>query len=383
MLLQLRLPPSAGELRRVTEAALLVLKSLADKPAKRKAWVHLASVPGLSGLPWLLAPRQDVKDAIEAIARLPLVMRKELHRVFANDARVFLDVNQAVFVFESATLPPKAFSAGHDFMKSLYESVLSDRGFPYSGSHPISGTARLTRHVFEEEFHAANGRLLVCPACLIEELPRIVYKDGRPISSNTADHFFPKVKVPILAVYPDNLAVVCYQCNSSFKATEWPGIPNPSKNSKNSVNLQELWIPYHRHGIDEINLDFVPDFMAMILAIKIVPRDSLGPGLARWNSHERLYSVKKRWELYLGARLGDLIQEISEELAMFAPPVAMSPPGVEAVVADILDRRIRTVARLVEPGARILHPFYRWLRERRMTSIIEAVRAQPRWKAGP
>jgi hypothetical protein len=97
------------------------------------------------------------------------------------------------------------------------------------------GKAQLSRSVFHDNFKADNNNLSTCPYCDLDTI----------ISSGTheVEHFLPKSKFPLLALYSKNLFSACLGCNK-------PG----GKGARVSKNITS---PYCREIGEEVAFNFL------------------------------------------------------------------------------------------------------------------------------
>lgn len=289
MFLPVKRADCSDELDRLTEMVSTILAE-----ATRFLAPEEANIPALESAvpPELrdLFQYKKVREAVQALYRLPYMDRLRVSEAFQNDIAFHRHIEDGGYQLSRLSDLPEA---GGRALKTLCIELynLVSAGVPVKG--PARGRA-FSSQLLRKQFKKVNGSFgRVCPVCIGEVLFDI--QEGK------GDHYFPKAKYPALTFHPDNLLPVCSSCNDpSIKGAKDP----VDVRDTGAGELRTVFLPYLRAAKDEIELDVDED-------CGIVMRP--GPGGDEWTARrienmDRLYLLFRRWS----GVLEDVWEDVSE-----------------------------------------------------------------------
>ena len=279
--------------------------------------------------------RKPKTTALEAALALTLAQRRDQLAAVRHDLGFADSFDDPGFSFCFPILEPATREAGKKLLVSMYEEVFRHKkGFQF-------GEGRwANRTTWEEAFREANERTELCPACASSPLEPPAA--GRKLSD--ADHYLPKATYPALAVHGLNLVPLCKTCNSVLK-----GVSDPLVDGDTVRSLPDIWFPYKRAGINEIDLTFDPPREPARRVVMI------GDPAARERARrfDVIFRLRERW----GNSLGGIHQRLPAELLELPSPT--TPDGVRTDLRML--RALAELGKASDPRAFVKSQYFAWL----------------------
>ena len=231
------------------------------------------------------AKKSVIRKAVDKILKLPRTERKKLWEAVKNDIEFYKNLDDPNFEFLYLKLSDNTKAVGNELLLRFYKILGSKTGFS-----KIAGLkGRVNGAILEKLYREANKKCAICPACLVERLPRPI--DG--ISQNDREHYFPQSIYPPLAVHPFNLTMACIRCNQRRHSNI-----DPISDHKAGA-LLDSFLPYTRPGLNQIELQFT--VAATTGMVKISGKPGEVRAGKRVKNFDRIYKLSKYWSDYLEA----------------------------------------------------------------------------------
>lgn len=214
--------------------------------------------------------KKKLRNLLGELKKIPFPERAKLYDAMREDASFQQYEGDDTFVFQESRLDPKLLRKAALLTSYLYDEVFVASGFQEDG-------VLFQYKELKEQLCNANSRFL-CPVCLniygnLKELGQI-------------DHFFPKMKYPALTFQPENLTLICMQCNvSTGKGTE---------NPMTGTDLTELYLPYVRGAEGEMDIAVQADEESGH-TVKLLPGNSDPKTERRIENDDRIFRLTSRW----------------------------------------------------------------------------------------
>lgn len=246
-----------------------------------------------------------LKKLLDELNKEPLSERVSLYEAMAKDVDYTAHIEDEAFQFAESTLQKEILNKAVALTTYLYDEIFVRPGFQVEGE-------TVNRKLFKKDFYHTNfsaSEREVCPVCL--------QWSARQKESSQLDHFFPKAKYPALVFQPENLAVVCMECNVS-------GVKG-QKDPMEETNLTELFLPYQRAAEKEARIRIFLDEEGRHL--ELVPLGGDAKIQKRIDNFDRLYGVTECWnkqadryveECFHIIRGCDSLEKAEGKLAMYA-----------------------------------------------------------------
>lgn len=285
-----------------------------------------------------------IRKAVQKILKLPRNQRKKLSEAVTNDIRFYEKLDDPDFEFLYRKLPEPTREAGNELLLRFYGILGSKTGF----ANLVGQKARLNGAILEELYRQANKTRMICPACLVERLPRAT----GGISQNDREHYFPQSKYPPLAVHPFNLAIACIKCNQRRHSDI-----DPISDHKAGA-LLDSFLPYIRPGLDQIELKFEPA-VAKRPMVTISGKAGEVRAKRRAMNFDQMYKLSAYWSNYLE----DIDQTLRDRVfsKSSTPTLADARKVLEDTV--FLDER----QKMSEPEAFLRGQYSAWILNERLT----------------
>ncbi|WP_454861683.1 hypothetical protein [Peribacillus frigoritolerans] len=242
---------------------------------------------------WLLRFKA-IKIGIKEILELSNENREVLFNTYCEDLDFASGIEKRVFKFNYPSLPNDVKKVAKPFFTALYDDILGGAsGIRMKG---LSVT-NLKRENVRKGFFKANkkeyGLNATCPACLGDM--GMVSDDGYA----DLDHYFTKSLYPMLSISADNLIPVCKVCNT----TGVKGSKNPLNDYQHPGGLLNIFLPYHRPGIDyiQIKMDSVKANERICLESKT--NEEINKN--RIKNTEWLFNLNERWSGRINSSIND------------------------------------------------------------------------------
>lgn len=221
---------------------------------------------------------KDMRRAIGALFTMTQAERREIYEAVDHDMK--FDVSRSgSFVFESIRLSKEAQKILKDFFEYFYKVALCSARFWLSR---FGGQGFCRRDLAAAYFQGKNKAIgNVCPVCL------------QPLTNASretdVEHYFPKAKVPCLALHPCNLYFSCTACNRTYKGKKSPFI-------KNNRDLQKLFLPYLDTVRDKVRIEFYDDDHKENDRLRFVPANPRETYIdEKIEVFDHLYELEERW----------------------------------------------------------------------------------------
>lgn len=244
--------------------------------------------------------------------------RAQLYNAMKADADFQMHENDAGFVFEESKLDSGLLRMAASLTTYLYDEVFVPSRFQV-------GDTVYSYKELKEELGRVNGGTL-CPVCL--RYPAGLKNAGQ------IDHFFPKAQYPALVFQPNNLALICLECNE-----------NTGKGRKDPMDgsdLTELYLPYVRGSEGEMDI-VVGMGEESCHEVILQPKGNGAVARKRIENDDRLFQLTRRW----GAWVEDCIEMSLADVENYG-----SAPEVETFLAEKAAEKKKNLAdhpeRLVE-----------------------------------
>lgn len=224
-----------------------------------------------------------------------------MYLAFCEDIKFASNINRTDFEFKYPLLPSCIKEIVKPLFTALYDDVLG-------GSTGIRMTnlsiERLKRQDVRKGFYKANRKRLgginsTCPACLGS------ISIGSDDGYADLDHYLTKSVYPLLSVSSDNLIPICKTCNQ----TGVKGNQNPLKNCTEKGGILNIFIPYHRPGIDFIEISTNPENDSLFPDEKIILGAKKGKEsqINRIKNIEWLFKLNERWSGQINSNIYETI----------------------------------------------------------------------------
>lgn len=273
MYLKLKVGKYEEKMRKLTQFVLSVFEYLAQH--QQFTETDFFSSLGADGA-WFAEcyrRRPRLRTLLEELAQEPVYRRKRLFEAMERDVSYIAHMDEETFRFAESTLPPEILAKAAALTSYLYDEIFVKADFQVEGE-------RMNRIRFKEEFYRMNfpsDQKDVCPVCL--------QASGRLQENSQIDHFFPKAKYPALVFQPENLPVICKECNES----DGKGQKDPMQDT----DLTELFLPYRRAAEEETQLRIGLDENGRHL--QLAPTGGDEKVSKRIENFDRLYGVFACW----------------------------------------------------------------------------------------
>lgn len=258
------------------------------------------------GVNWFIK-YNAISDGLSNLFQLDIGDRQSLLKAFRDDLNFYQNLDNDKYQLKFLSLADDIKNVAKPFFTALYDDILGgSTGFRMDGLS-INGLRREhVRKGYFQENRLSNGYPNpVCPACLgsIEVNLDDGYAD--------LDHYLTKSIYPTLSLSPDNLIPLCKICNQSIKHAE-----NPLKNHLGPGGLLNIFVPYHRTGMEVITVEIDHNGLHerfMIRAMKGKESEA-----SRVANFEALFQLNQRWSDKIHASLyetvkNDVIVEFKDE----------------------------------------------------------------------
>lgn len=235
--------------------------------------------------------RNPSMSALKRVLELPPEAREELEEAVKADLAFPDGFADREYRFCFQQLEPEIRKPAQELLASIYDNVFCrGTGFEFGPGRFVN------RGIWEDEFHGANPKLTVCPTCAAYDLPPRIGE----ISLNDVDHYLPRSKYPALSVHSLNLVLVCKPCNTVLK-----GGTDPLAPADGPCCLCDIWFPYVRAGLDEVELEF--DTRAEVRKIEFAGDEA---AVARARRHDEIFELVERWSPKLTSIQDDLPEKL-------------------------------------------------------------------------
>lgn len=297
-------PAETGALEQLTELVSVILEDAAR--------VRLPGPPDIPELERLLpAPfrrlvsRPSVREAVEALYRLPYLERLQVYEAFQNDIAFPRHMDDSRYrLSDPASVSERGRQALADLCASLRR--IAAKGIP-GPQESERGEALFSSALLRRRFREINGEFgRVCPACVRE----VYYSKWE----GDVDHYFPQAAHPALTFQPYNLIPTCADCNGPKNKSSKDPI---DRRDAGPGELRTVFLPYLRAASREVELSVLESRdLERDLTISINP----GPGGDQWTRRrienmDRLYNLSSRWSGILEVVCGDIQAEIRQKRA--------------------------------------------------------------------
>jgi hypothetical protein len=254
---------------------------------------------------WLLDGPIRVRRAIEGLFQLTLADRDQLRNAFWNDVNFHKRIDDPNFDFLFPYLNQPIKECGKALMVSLYEDILGGNGFTVLPHQVVNRLNLIAVELSYRESNPLDFPRYPCPACLVNNMDPV--RDGK--TSNDREHYFPKSSFAPIALHPDNIVLLCKQCNSVWHGEKLPAYPG------GPGSLQTIFLPYYRAGIDRsdpkedaIRVDFNPG--APNTVVKITGNHLQQYSALKVRNIVRIYNLNVRWSDALYSIHDSLVDEV-------------------------------------------------------------------------
>ncbi len=288
------------------------------------------------------AKKSVIRKAVEKILQLPRTQRKKLWEAVRNDIDFYKNLDNPNFEFLYLKLPEPTKAVGNELLLRFYKILGSKTGFV-----KLAGLkGRVNGAILEKLYREANKKCPICPACLVERLPR----PTQGISQNDREHYFPQSIYPPLAVHPFNLTMACIRCNQRRHSNT-----DPISDHKAGA-LLDSFLPYTRPGLNQIELQFT--IAATKGMVKLSGKTGEVRAGKRATNFDRMYKLSNYWSDYLEDIDETLRQRV---LARSATPTLTDTKKILQEMVD-LDERTKTS----EPEAFLRAQYTAWILNERL-----------------
>ena len=271
---------------------------------------------------WILRYKA-INKGINEILNLSKKNRELLFNAYCTDLNFASNIAMEVFEFNYPYLPDVVKKVAKPFFTSLYDDILGgSTGIRMKG---LSIT-NLKRENIRKGFFKANkkdqGLMATCPACLGDM--GVISDDGYA----DLDHYFTKSIYPMLSLSSDNLIPVCKICNSLGVK----GSKNPLKDYQHPGGILNIFLPYHRPGIEyiQIKVDSTKPNERVCLEPKIDEELIIN----RIKTTEWLFNLNERWSGKINAGTSDNLRRIVE----------LSINEQEAVTEEFIKNKLKAIS---------------------------------------
>jgi hypothetical protein len=295
------------------------------------------------------SPNQPSPEALRRVLELPEKEREALADAVKADLSFPRGFSEPGYRFLFADLSSTTKKPAEELLSSIYRNVFCrGHGFEFEPGRFV------TRSTWEDEFRLANPGLEVCPACAAYNLP--VRARGRSLAD--LDHYLPKWKYPPLVLHSLNLLLMCKECNEVLKGSTDPLTP-----SDGPCRLGDVWFPYVRAGVSEIEVTFDP--RAKEYKVQFTGE---GGAVARARRHDQIFSLRERWSKMLDQIQNNLPGDL----------VVLEAEGNLASVKSTLEKLRRMAERRERSasGALVESRYFAWLQEEpaALRALVQQVR---------
>ena len=290
-----------------------------------------------------------IRKAVEKILKLPHSQRKMLWKAVKNDIGFYEKLDDPNFEFLYRKLPDSTKEVGNELLLRFYKILGSKAGF----ANLAGQKARLNGAILESLYREANKKCPICPACLLERLPRPV----KGISQNDREHYFPQSIYPPLAVHPFNLTIACIRCNQRRHSNF-----DPISEHKAGA-LLDSFLPYTRPGLDQIELQFTPAATRGMVKLSGKPGDTHAVKRAR--NFDQMYKLSDYWSHYLE----DIDYTLRETVRFRSPTPTLA--DTRRVLEEM--RRLDEQTKTSEPEAFLRGQYTAWILSERLTIWFESI----------
>jgi hypothetical protein len=248
------------------------------------------------GVDWFL-DYSTVSKCIDDLLQLSQADRLLIYETFKEDINYVENIDKVDFEFNYPILPPSLRDVVKPFFESLYDNILGgSTGIRINGMSIDKLKRDEVRKGFFESNRKEDGNInSVCPACL--EKISVTTEDGHA----DLDHYLTKSIYPMLAVSAENLIPLCKPCNQIVKKNV-----NPLKDNLGKGGILNIFLPYHRPGIDFIKIDIMsigPHEKVLLHA-----KNGLEENNDRIKNFEELFDLSTRWYGTLKSSLEETIR---------------------------------------------------------------------------
>lgn len=314
MLPELKLP--ATDLEAVGDRIQALLDAIAaagtaDDPRaviKSVAWPHTIS--------------NLLRTSVEEMLKLDADQRAQVAAAFRHDRAFPSAHDDSTFAFAYPELDATTADAARALLKPMYRRFVD-------------------RTALEAAWRVANPQLGFCPYCFMSSLTLPI--DGRTFLH--ADHVLPQDLYPHLSAHPENLVIVCTDCNT-FKSNA-----DPLADQGVVLTLPQTYLPYRRWALPELKLDFSltePD------APPLRMRGTRAGADDRLSTLNRILEVEHRWNGVL-----DIRHAIIMDLLVDEHGADLDPEAIRATLLDYAAQADRAARRA--PIEMIDRDWARWL----------------------
>ncbi|MED3126820.1 hypothetical protein [Bacillus wiedmannii] len=248
------------------------------------------------GIEWILNLNK-MSQGINDLLKLSEDDRWLLYRTFDMDINFAASIDSEDFQFQYPLLPAHVKIVAKPFLEALYDDILG--GTTGIRMNSISKNYLKREHIRKGFFDINRKKCghinITCPACLGEISP--TYEDAYA----DLDHYLTKSVYPVLSLSSDNLIPICKTCNQ----TTVKGSINPLQNYQMKGGLLNIFIPYHRVGIDFIEIEIKseePDEK-----VKLREKSEQEAQIDRINNFQRLYKLNERWTGKVNSSISEVI----------------------------------------------------------------------------
>ncbi|ALC52357.1 hypothetical protein CN899_21935 [Bacillus thuringiensis] len=248
------------------------------------------------GVEWFLNYNK-ISLGIDNLLKLSIRDRSLLYDAFCTDINFASSIDSEDFEFKFPLLPLHIRIVAKPFFEALYDDILGGTTGIRMNSMSISYLKRehVRKGFFDKNRKRCRNINSTCPACLGEISPK--GEDGYA----DLDHYLTKSVYPVLSLSSDNLIPICKTCNQSTVK----GSKNPLQDYQMKGGLLNIFIPYHRVGIDFIEIDIEskePDEQVKLRAKREMETQS-----DRISNFENLFNLNERWTGKINSSINEVI----------------------------------------------------------------------------
>lgn len=221
---------------------------------------------------WLIRYYRGLEKKLSEFMEEPLAERRKIYSVLQKDMQFVQYRDDETFRFGEEALTEGQLKKVQAVMEHLYEQLF------YNAKIQVDGTV-FSYMDFKSSLFDNNSNT-VCPACL-------GYWDDLSVTGEV-DHYLPKAKYPALIFQPENLTVICSECNG----TVMKGTLNPLRNT----DLTEIFLPYFREAEKETEIFIAGDGGERRMEMK--PKSSItsmSKVQKRIENLDKLFHLHERW----------------------------------------------------------------------------------------
>ncbi|QWG36725.1 hypothetical protein [Bacillus mycoides] len=248
------------------------------------------------GIDWILN-LSKMSQGINDLLKLSEDDRWLLYRTFDMDIKFASSIDSEDFQFQYPLLPPHVKSVAKPFFVALYDDILG--GTTGIRMNSMSKNYLKREHI-RKGFFDKNRKIcgyinITCPACLGEISP--TSEDANA----DLDHYLTKSVYPVLSLSSDNLIPICTMCNRITVK----GSINPLQNYQMKGGLLNIFIPYHRVGIDFIEIEIESEEADE--KVKLRAKIEQEAQIDRINNFQRLFKLNERWTGKVNSSISEVI----------------------------------------------------------------------------